>query len=460
MFRFLARCIGITVTLTAALACGGARERPAPAAAAGAAADRESGGGAGIGGGPDEAARAGATLTATPIPSPAGPASGEPGLASAGGRAYLSWLERRGGEGGAGADGEALLFAAWDGASWTPPVTVAAGVPFFVNWADTPSVLPMADGTLVAHWLQKAGGDTYAYHVMLSWSGDGGSTWSPPVSPHADRSATEHGFVSLVDLGPGRFGAAWLDGRRYATGPGSAAETAIMFAEYRGGSSRGEVMLDPRVCDCCQTAVAATPAGVVVAYRDRSSDEIRDISRVIVPVESGAAAPPTPAPLGRDGWTIAGCPVNGPAIAASEARVVAAWFTGAQDAKRVFAAFSSDAGATFGDPIRIDLGEPAGRVDVEWLADGRALVTWIEDGPGAGGGAGEEPGSGDAARIMARVIDPGGRAAAAFVLATTTSARASGFPRLARAGGDLLMAWTDPAEPPRVRLVRIARPRS
>jgi hypothetical protein len=285
------------------------------------------------------------------------------------------------------------------------------------------------------------------------------------VSPHEDRSATEHGFVSLVDLGPGRFGAAWLDGRKYGAGAGRTAETALMFAEYRGGTSRGEMLLDARVCDCCQTAAAATPAGVVVAYRDRSPEEVRDISRIIVPVETRAAsAPPAtapmPAPLGRDGWMIAGCPVNGPAVAASDARVVAAWFTGEKDAKRVFAAFSSDAGATFGDPIRIDLGEAAGRVDTEWLADGRALVAWIEDGTGEGDGAGEEPGSGDAARIMARVVDPGGRAGAAFVLATTTSARASGFPRLARAGGDLLMAWTDPADPPRVRLVRIAPPRS
>jgi len=437
---------GLAAAFLAAVACGGAPENapagPVPADDAGVA------GGAGGG-----ATSADAPLTVTPIPSPAGPGSGEPVLASAGGSVYLSWIERRGG------NREALLFAVWDGASWTTPGTIAEGVPFFVNWADTPSILPMADGTLVAHWLQKAGGETYAYHVMISRSGDGGATWSAPVSPHDDRSATEHGFVSLVDLGPGRFGAAWLDGRKYGAGAGSAAGTALMFAEYRGGTSRGETLLDPLVCDCCQTAAVATPAGVVIAYRDRSPEEVRDISRVIVPAEPRATNP-TPAPLSRDGWTIAGCPVNGPALAASDARVVVAWFTGAKDAKRVYAALSSDAGATFGDPIRLDLGDPAGRVDVEWLADDRALVTWIEDGPGEGSEVGEGPASGGAARIMARIIDAGGTASAAFVLATTTGARASGFPRLAPACGGLLMAWTDPADPPRVRLLRITPPSS
>jgi hypothetical protein len=61
---------------------------------------------------------------------------------------------------------------------------------------------------------------------------------------------------------------------------------------------------------------------------------------------------------------------------------------------------------------------------------------------------------------MARVVDTQGAAGDPVVLATTRSARASGFPRLARAGDGLLMAWTDPAEPPRVKVLRIApRPR-
>ena len=432
---------GLATVLAAALACGRAPQTTS----------------AGI-----DAPRADTSPVVTSIPSPAGPGSGEPALASAGGRAYLSWIERR------GEDGEALLFATWDGATWTPPRAIAEGVPFFVNWADTPSILPMADGTLVAHWLQKAGGETYAYHVMLSWSADAGSTWSPPVSPHEDQSATEHGFVSLVDLGPGRFGAAWLDGRKYAAASGGSAETALMFAEYRDGASRGEVVLDTRVCDCCQTAAAATAAGVVVAYRDRSPEEVRDISRVVVPIEpaaapapNGVAAPtpvPAPAPLSREGWTIAGCPVNGPAIAASGDHVIAAWFTGERDSKRVFAAFSADGGATFRDPIRIDLGQPVGRVDVDWLAPGRALVAWIEDGTGGDAAANADNARDDAARIMGQAVDAGGRAGEPLVLATTRSARASGFPRLARVSGNLLLAWTEPGDPPHVRIVRIVTP--
>ena len=40
-----------------------------------------------------------------------------------------------------------------------------------------------------------------------------------------------------------------------------------------------EVQVDDRVCDCCQTACAVLDDGtVVIAYRDRSEDERRDIS--------------------------------------------------------------------------------------------------------------------------------------------------------------------------------------
>jgi hypothetical protein len=67
----------------------------------------------------------------------------------------LSWVERDGQE-------ATLRFAERTAAGWSAPRDVASGNDSFVNWADVPSVVRLASGELVAHWLQKSGADTYA----------------------------------------------------------------------------------------------------------------------------------------------------------------------------------------------------------------------------------------------------------------------------------------------------------
>ena len=369
------------------------------------------------------------------VSSPAGPGSAEPNLAVArDGRVYLSWLEPT------PDSAFAFRLASFAGGAWSPPRTIRAGRDFFVNWADFPSVEVLGDGRLAAHWLQRTGKSTYAYAVRIALSSDGGTTWGAPVSPHSDTSATEHGFVALWPEGE-NLGAAWLDGRQYdKTNPKATNEMAVVSTTIGRSGTRGvESFLDRRACDCCQVAAAVTSEGPVVVYRDRSAEEIRDIS--VVRRLKGAWT--EPAPLHRDNWHIAACPVNGPAIAASGRAVVVAWFTAADDSARVKLAFSSDAGATFGAPIRIDEGAPAGRVDVALLKDGSALVTWVERI------------GGDTAAVRARRVSAAGKAGAPVTIAASSSARASGFPRMALSGDDAWFAWTQPTRPSQVRVARM-----
>jgi hypothetical protein len=113
--------------------------------------------------------------------SPAPPGSTLPNLSTApDGRVFLSWVEP------AGTGRHALNFAMLADDSWSPARTVAEGENWFVNWADFPSVVPLADGRLAAHWLAKSGTDTYAYDIQVSMSTDEGTTWSTPITPHRD----------------------------------------------------------------------------------------------------------------------------------------------------------------------------------------------------------------------------------------------------------------------------------
>jgi len=367
------------------------------------------------------------------LPSPAGPGSGEPRLTVApSGRVLASWFEAR------SAGGHRLRMSWLTGTRWSAPTTIAEGDSFFVNWADFPSVRPFDDKRLVADWLWKVSGDTYGYHVRTARSSDGGRTWSERETLHQDTSATEHGFVSLVSTGRGEGMAVWLDGHNFqghAEGHGAGPDMTVHAARITASGFTDEHEIDSRACDCCQTAAVATSRGVLVAYRDRSSEEIRDIS--LARFENGSWS--APYPLHADGWQIAGCPVNGPALSAAGRDVAVAWFTAARDSARVNVAFSQDGGEHFGNPLRVDLGEPSGRVGITLLPDRSALVTWLET-------------EGKNATIRMRRVSPAGTMSDATVITRTSAARASGFPQIVTSGGRVIVAWTDASKPSRVRM--------
>jgi hypothetical protein len=370
------------------------------------------------------------------LPSPTGPSSAEPFLATGpNGRVYLSWLEM------APDSSFGLKVSSFDGTKWSTPGTVRSGRDFFVNWADFPSLEVFGSNGLAVHWLQKVGGERYAYHVRVALSRDGGATWGAPLTTHTDTSRTEHGFVAMWPEGDG-IGTAWLDGRFYdKSKPNPPNEMAVANTRISAnGTLATETMLDTRACDCCQVAGAMTSAGPIVAYRDRSSGEIRDISVV----RRFGNTWTKPVPVHADGWHIAACPVNGPAIAASGSRVALAWFTAARDTAKVNLAFSSDAGERFSAPIRIDQGKPAGRVDVALLADGSALVSWIERT------------GGDTAAVQLRRVSAQGKAGPVTTIAASSAARTSGFPRLTISGDKLYLAWTQPSRPSEVKIARVA----
>ncbi|MGB3405999.1 MAG: sialidase family protein [Jannaschia sp.] len=265
---------------------------------------------------------------------------------------------------------------------WSAPHDVVVSDALFVNWADFASVSAFGDGTLVAHWLVETGPSAYAYDINISISDDRGQTWGPVIVPHDDDLPREHGFVSLLPLGTDEMLAVWLDGRAYDSSATGEAKTAfgnamqVRTATLRpDGELRDEAILDLRSCTCCQTAVTATANGtVIVAYRDRAADEIRDIalSRRVGDIWSD------PTVVHPDGWEISGCPVNGPALDSAGQNVVLAWYTEGGGRPEVKVSLSSDAGETFGTPVRVDLGDPIGHVDVLQQSDGTALVAWIE----------------------------------------------------------------------------------
>ena len=156
--------------------------------------------------------------------------------------------------------------------------------------------------------------------------------WKTDLALHTDDTPTEHGFVSIVPY-RNNFFVNWLDGRH--TDENEEGERGAMTLRGVIVTTTGKLIeeyeLDDKTCDCCQTTSAITDNGPVVIYRDRSDDEIRDIS-IVRQVEGEWTAPKV---IHEDDWQIKGCPVNGPKVDVLSNSLVVAWFTAAENKQKV-----------------------------------------------------------------------------------------------------------------------------
>lgn len=364
----------------------------------------------------------GKDLSVRMLSSPAGDSCAEPYLfTDKNGIVYLSWIEKKGKE-------STLKYAMFSKEHWTPPVTIAAGNNWFVNWADYPVIAADGNNNMVAHYLEKSDTAKFTYDIRLVASTDAGKTWSNSKIVHDDGKKAEHGFVSMVPF-EDQFFISWLDGRKTAMEgneghhEGHHGEMTLRAALLnKSGTKTNEWELDGRICDCCQTSVAITGNGPVVIYRDRSEEEIRDMS-IVRFVNGEWTKPKTIFP---DNWKIAGCPVNGPRIDAIGNNLAIAWFSMQENKAQVKIIFSDDGGATFKEPIQVDEGKPIGRVDVVMLNEKMAMISWMEG-----------------STIKALKINSDGTKGEPVIIAASSDSRSSGFPQMTKAGNSLIFAWTD-----------------
>lgn len=339
------------------------------------------------------------------------------------GHLYFSWVEKQ------DSNWVEFKYSKLSNNGWSTPELIARGNNWFVNWADYPMIAIDKKGNMIAHYLKKSASSTYAYDVNIVFKSKEGS-WSDPIVPHKDDTPTEHGFVTMLPQSEGNFLVAWLDGRNTAGGEHGSSDGHKGSMTLRSavinidGSLREEMELDPRVCDCCQTGGAMTASGPVIVFRDRSENEIRDISFVNRQSNTWSSAQS----VSNDNWKIEGCPVNGPRMASLGNTSALAWFTAANDEAQVKLAFSGTMNS-FGEPLVIDDDAPLGRVDVVMLDQETAVVSWLDNV--------------DKPSIRYRLVEVNGEMEASKVLSSTSESRSSGFPQMEIFDGTIYFAWTD-----------------
>jgi hypothetical protein len=354
-------------------------------------------------------------LNPVAVPNPAVAGSLQPNWAvAADGSALLSWVEP------AKAGGYTLRYAVRRGAAWSEARTIVTGRPFWRHPAEVPGLVSLSDGTLLAHWVEKSKESSDEETIYVSSSRDG-MKWTTPLIAHHDHSQVQHGLVSIVASGPQEASLFWLQALKGEDAPVSLMRT-IVGAD---GKEIKEEELDKDTCSCCPTSTVKTAKGLLVAYRDHTPKDIRDIA--VLRLENGKWSESKI--LYPDKWEINACPVNAASAAAKDNRVAIAWYTEADDKPRVQLVFSSDGGVTFTKPTKVSTGDALGYASTTLNSDGGAFVSWIEEGA-------------NSASLMVRLVSPAGVAGPALkILAGPRTSL--GYPKLVRAKGETWIAWGD-----------------
>ena len=353
------------------------------------------------------------TFSSTPLANPSGPGSMQPNWSVApDGAAVFSWTEPSQGS-------FSLRYAVRHGGAWSPAITVAAHRHFFHHPAEMPEVIALPGGHWFAHWVEAPeGGDSDAEYVYVSSSTDG-THWTMPLQAHHDHSAVQHGLASMIANPDGGASIFWLEALKGEDAPVALKRTIVDAT----GREVKEEQIQGDVCGCCPTAVTKTSKGLLVAFRARSKEDIRDIA--VTRLENGHWS--TPKIVSADNWQINACPTNAAAVQAKGDHVAVAWFTGAQDMPREQMAFSDDSGSSFTKPVLLSSGHAFGYTALALDDDGSAIVSWLEQSPAG-------------AKVLVRRVTPAG-VAGPVVEVASGGKMALGYPKLFHNGGDTFVAW-------------------
>ena len=355
------------------------------------------------------------TRQINPMANPSAAGSIQPNWsATPDGGVLLSWVEPQ------KDDSYSLRYAVRRGSVWSEARTIIAHRRFFRHPGEAPAVISLADGTLLAHWVENGKEKSDSEFVFVSSSRDG-AHWTEPAMAHKDRSPAQHGLASMVRSADREASLLWLQALKGEDGPASLMRTVV----GADGKEIREEQLDSDVCTCCPTSVVRTAKGLLVAYRDHTPQDIRDIAVL----RFGSGRWSASKIVNRDNWEINACPTNAASAAANNDRVAISWYTEANDSPSVKLVFSSDSGATFTKPAAITTGHALGYTSTVLLNDGGALVSWLEEGN-------------NSTRLLVRRAAPSG-ALGPVIQVAQGSRQSLGYPRLHHSGSETWIAWGD-----------------
>lgn len=273
----------------------------------------------------------------------AGPQSADPalGVDPGTGELLIGWIE---------GDGKIWsLFVARSadgGRAWSGPVRVAGGAEspneVHPHGESSPRLVTGPGNRVALVWpnsIEVPGRKWPAAMVRFARSGDGGRTWSDPVTLNDDTTGVQvsHQFHGAAWVGDSGISVAWLDERDAAVpiaggtdGHAEHASEPDANIYLTSSADFGTTWTPNRIgwgaaCPCCRVTLARDTAGRAVAgWRKHFPGNVRDVVTAVV-----AETPVEPGRVHQDDWSYPGCPHTGPAIAAGDDGAIhVVWYNG------------------------------------------------------------------------------------------------------------------------------------
>nr|ACX33908.1 conserved hypothetical protein [uncultured prokaryote AT3] len=235
--------------------------------------------------------------------------------------------------------GRVELHQSADGAAWSRRAVVSPpGEAVSANGESRPKLAFGRDGLLYIAWTSPTAG-RFNGDIRFARSLDGGQTFTPPLTVHADRSPITHRFESMLVDAQGRIFIAWLDRRDNEAAKGKGELYAGFSVYYAvsaddGASWRGDYRLAAHSCECCRIALSADRDGQPLAMWRQIFDGERDHALARLNPDG---APAVVERATFDHWRVNACPDHGPGIAVDGDGVRhAVWFNQREGQAGVF----------------------------------------------------------------------------------------------------------------------------
>ena len=269
--------------------------------------------------------------------------------------------------------------------------------------------------------------------IKAARSRDGGRTFVDERSLQAKGALGDRGWQASAADARGALHTIWLDHRAMAAskaagdhsehkGEHDGVARAQKSGLYYAADGRPERELFKGVCYCCKTAMAIGPGGeIFAAWRHVFPGNMRDMG-FTMSRDGGKTFTPL-ARVNQDGWSIQGCPDDGPAMAVDAKGTVHLVWPTVKNEQGVILYATSKNGAAFSTPVRLPtLGGPKpSHPQVTVDRSGRVFVAWDEVRDG----------------VRRAAIAPVGGSKPPDVLDRTTS-----YPVMAATDAGIVAVWT------------------
>ncbi len=248
--------------------------------------------------------------------------------------------------------------------------------------------------------------------IKTARSRDGGRTFVEEKALQKAGAIGDRGWQASTLEARGTLHAIWLAHREMAASKAVGDQSAhkgehdgVAMAQksglYYAADGVAERELFKGVCYCCKTAMASGPNGeIYAAWRHVFAGNMRDMGFTMSRDGGKTFTPLTR--VNQDGWSIQGCPDDGPAMAVDAKGTVHLVWPTVQKEQGVILYSTSRDGRSFTAPVRIPtLGGPKpSHPQIAIDKTGRVFVAWDESASGVRRAAIAQPGTSKAPTLL------------------------------------------------------------